>query len=94
MVVTVFYRTREDGVKLFKRFDAVTDENGNLVKDKNGNYIPSGLKIQKVVVTWNGKRYKKDEFYDEAIDVENAPYEYEETDIPIERGEETAAAVT
>lgn len=29
-----------------------------------------------------------DEVYSEAIDVENAPYEYEETDIPIE--EETA----
>ena len=76
MVVTVFHGTREDGVKLFKRFDAV--------KDENGNYIPSGKKIQKVVVTWNGKRIKKDEFYDEAIDVENAPYAYEETDIPIE----------
>lgn len=25
-----------------------------------------------------------DEIYDEAIDVENAPYEYEETDIKIE----------
>ena len=29
-----------------------------------------------------------DEIYDEAIDVENAPYEYEETDVKIERSEE------
>lgn len=26
-----------------------------------------------------------DEIYDEAIDIEGAPFEYEETDIPIER---------
>ena len=38
-------------------------------------YSDEGLKIQKVGT---------DEIYDEAIDIENAPYTYEETDIPIE----------
>lgn len=38
-----------------------------------------GLKIRKVGT---------DEIYDEAIDVDGAPFTYEETDIPIEREEE------
>jgi hypothetical protein len=29
-----------------------------------------------------------DEIYDEAVDVESAPFEYEETDIPLEIGVE------
>lgn len=65
MVVKEFYKTREDGVNLYRI------------------YSDKGVKIQKVVVTWNGKRIKKDEFYHEAIDVETAPYDYEETDIPV-----------
>lgn len=84
MVVKTFFGTREDGVDLYKRFDAKVDEDGKFLKDENDNYIPTGFKIQKVVVTWNGKRIPKDEFYAEAIDVKNAPYEYVETDIPIE----------
>ena len=87
MIVKVFHETREDGVNLFKHFDALVDENGELIKDNDGNYIPSGFKIQKVVVTWNGKRIVKDEFYDEAIDIENAPYVYEETEIPVDEPE-------
>lgn len=83
MVVKEYYKTREDGVDLYKRFDAKVDENGKFLKDKNDNYVPTGFKIQKVVVTWNGKRIPKNEFYDKAIDVENAPYDYVETDIPI-----------
>lgn len=51
-IVKEFYRTREDGVKLYKTY---SDE----------NYM-----IQKVGT---------DEIYEEAIDVEDAPYEYEET---------------
>lgn len=38
-----------------------------------------------------GKQIRKvgtDEVYDEAIDIENAPYTYEETDIRIEEGAE------
>lgn len=38
-----------------------------------------------------GKQIRKvgtDEVYDEAIDIENAPYTYEETDIRVEEGAE------
>ena len=41
----------------------------------NRTYSDKGLQIRKVGT---------DEVYDEAIDVENAQYTYEETDIPIE----------
>lgn len=84
MIAKAFFGTREDGVDLYKRLDAKVDENGKFLKDENDNYIPTGFKIQKVVVTWNGKRIPKDQFYDEAIDVEGAPYEYVETTIPVD----------
>lgn len=57
MVVKEFYRTRKDGVNLYR------------------NYSDQNLKIRKVGT---------EEIYDEAIDVEFAPYSYEETDMPIE----------
>lgn len=57
MVTKDFYKTRKDGVNLYR------------------TYSDSNLKIRKVGT---------DEVYDEAIDVENAPYTYEETDIPTE----------
>ena len=60
MVIKEFYRTREDGVRLFK------------------SYSDKGVYIRKIGT---------DEEYSEAIDVENAPYEYEETDKPIEKEE-------
>lgn len=41
----------------------------------NRTYSDEGLMIQKVGT---------DEVYDEAVDVEGAPYVYEETDTPIE----------
>lgn len=41
----------------------------------NRTYSDKGMQIRKVGT---------DEVYDEAIDVENAPFTYEETDIPIE----------
>ena len=44
------------------------------------SHSDKGVKIRKIVVTWNGKRIVKDEVYAEAIDVEGAPYVYEETD--------------
>lgn len=62
MVKKEYFRTREDGVRLFK------------------SYSDQNLYIQKVGT---------DEVYSEAIDVENAPFEYVETDKPIERVEET-----
>lgn len=51
-IVKEFYKTREDGVNLFRTF---SDE----------NYM-----IQKIGT---------DEIYEEAIDIENSSYEYEET---------------
>ena len=46
------------------------------------NYSDQNLKIRKVGT---------EEIYDEAIDVEFAPYFYEETDMPIEVEEETTS---
>lgn len=59
MVKKEFYRTRSDGVNLYR------------------SYSDKGVQIQKVGT---------DEVYDEAIDVENAPYTYVETSTPIEDG--------
>lgn len=57
MVVREFYKTRKDGVKLYRTY---SDE---------GYYI---------------KQIETDNVYDEAIDVENAPYTYIETEEKIE----------
>ena len=57
MIVKEFYRTREDGIDLYKTY---SDEN---------------YRIRKVGTN---------EIYDEAIDVEDSDYEYEETDEKIE----------
>lgn len=51
-IVKEFYKTREDGVKLYR------------------TYSDEGFMIQKVGT---------EEIYDEAVDVEDASYEYEET---------------
>ena len=59
MIVREFYKTREDGINLYKSYS-------------NKNYYI--------------KKIGTDEVYDEAIDVENAPYLYEETN---EKREET-----
>lgn len=57
MLKKEFYRTREDGVNLYRTY---SDEN---------------YKIHKIGT---------DEIYEEAIDIEGADYEYEETDEKIE----------
>lgn len=57
MIVKEFYRTRKDGVNLFRTY---SDEGVYIVQNETG--------IE----------------YAEAIDVENAPYTYSETDKPIE----------
>ena len=59
MVVKEFYRTREDGVNLYR------------------NYSDENFKIRQT---------QTNILYDEAIDVEDSIYTYEETDIPIEDG--------
>ena len=57
MIVREFYRTRKDGVNLYRTY---SDEGFYILQNETG--------IE----------------YDEAIDVENAPYTYSETDKPIE----------
>lgn len=57
MIIKEFYKTRTDGVNLYR------------------TYSDKGLKIRKVGT---------DEIYDDAIDIENIPYTYEETDILID----------
>lgn len=52
----------------------------------------AGLKIRKFKKNWLGNYVKTDEVYDEAIDVDGAPFKYEETDLPIESEEESPAA--
>lgn len=50
-----------------------------------------GVKLYKTYSD-NGKQIRKKgtaEYYSEAIDVENAPYEYEETGLPLEIDEES-----
>lgn len=56
-IIKELYKTREDGVKLYRTYS-------------DNNYM-----IQKIGT---------DEVYEEAIDVENAPFEYEETNELIE----------
>lgn len=55
-----FYRTREDGVNLYRTY---SDESFMIRQNETGD------------------------LYDEAIDVEDAPYTYTEIDIPIEEEE-------
>ena len=61
MIKKEFYKTRSDGVNLYKTYS----DKGYLIKQVETN-----------------------EIYEEAIDIENAPYTYEETDIPIEEATE------
>lgn len=60
MIIKEFFRTREDGVRLFR------------------SYSDKEVYIHKIGT---------DEEYTEAIDVETAPYEYEETKRLIEKEE-------
>lgn len=62
MIQTEFYRTREDGVDLYR------------------TYSDEGMKIQ----------CSDGGLYDECVNVQNAPYTYTETDIPIEDVDITA----
>lgn len=75
MIINEFYRTREDGVKLFLTMDAVVDENGNPVRDEKKKLVPTGFKILQV---------ETNRPYNQAIDVETASYTYVETEIPVD----------
>lgn len=79
MIDTRYFDTRKDGVKLYRTVDALTDEKGEVVVDKNKNAVMRGFFI---LQNETGAEY------DEAIDVEGAPYTYSETDKPIEPIEE------
>ena len=70
MIITIPYRTREDGVNLIKTFAGVYDAEGKA--------NPTYYMIHKIGTG---------EYYDLAIDVESAPWSYEETDIPVEHKE-------
>lgn len=61
MIIKEFYRTRKDGVNLYRTY---SDMNVYILQNETG--------IE----------------YEEAIDVENTPYTYSETDKPIEIIEE------
>ena len=74
MIIKEFYRTRKDGVNLYRTVDALTDENGAVVLDDEGKAVMRGFFILQ-----NETNIE----YAEAIDVENAPYTYSETDKPI-----------
>lgn len=78
MVITEYFKTRNDGVKLYRTIDAVVDEHGKPVRDEKGQLIPTGFCILQV---------ETEIPYSEAVDVENAPYTYIETDIAIEIAE-------
>lgn len=56
MIIKEFFRTRKDGVSLYRTYSD-----------------------QKVMI----RKVGTDEIYDEAIDIETAPFVYEETDQPI-----------
>lgn len=56
MIVREFYKTREDGVNLYRTY---SDTNHYIKQMETGNV------------------------YSEAVDVEDAPYTYEETDNPL-----------
>ena len=75
MIVREFYRTRKDGVNLYRTVDALTNEKGEVILDKNKNAVMRGFYI---LQNETGIEYT------EAIDVENAPYTYSESEKPIE----------
>ncbi len=79
MVIKEFYRQREDGVKLYRNVDVKVNKKFEPLRDENGELIRTGFYIKQIET---GVEYA------EAIDVENAPYTYAETDKPIEPIEE------
>lgn len=83
MIDTRFLRTRKDGVKLYRTVDALTDENGKVllesIYDENGKVIGERAIPRGFYILQNETNIE----YAEAIDVENAPYTYSETDKPI-----------
>ena len=67
MIISINYKTREDGVNLIQRYS------GEILED--GTVLRTNFMLHKIGT---------DEYYADPIDVEDAPWEYEETDIPID----------
>lgn len=88
MVVREFYATRNDGVRLYYWVDALTDENGNIVYEEVENEYTGEIWRKPIARGFKILQNETNIPYDDAIDVENAPYTYSETDIPIEIEEE------
>jgi hypothetical protein len=63
-----------------KKFYATRADGVNLYR----TYSTEGFKIRKLVKNRMGEFVKSRAVYDAAIDVEGAPFEYEETDIPVD----------
>jgi hypothetical protein len=63
MIITEYFKTRSDGVKLFRTY---SDEGKKIIQNETGI------------------------LYSEAIDVENAPYTYSESDEDVELTAEEA----
>lgn len=82
MIIKEPFRKREDGVNLFITLDALIDENGQVVRDKDRKPVLRGFYI---------KQLETGSLYDVAIDTEakSEYYTYVETDKPIEIKEET-----
>ena len=83
MKITIPYRTRKDGVNLFLTVDAKVDENGNVIyediKDDKGEVVERKPALRGYYILQN----ETQTLYAEAIDVENAPYTYSVTSLPI-----------
>lgn len=71
MIYKNYYMTRTDGVKLFRTIDVIADGKGRPILNEEGKVIPSGKMI---IQLQTGIEYS------EAIDVENAPYTYVESE--------------
>ena len=78
MIKREYFMTRSDRVRLYKTIDAVVDKKGNPILDENGKLIPTGKMILQLPTNIP---------YSEAIDVENAPFTYVETNKQIEEFE-------
>jgi hypothetical protein len=87
MIVRDFYRTRKDGVRLYYWVDALTDENGNVLYEKVIDDITGEIWRKPIARGFKIMQLPTRRLYDDAIDVENAPYTYIETNEKIEEEE-------
>lgn len=83
MIIKEFYRTRTDGVNLYINIDALTDENGNVVYEKIVDELTGDVWRKPVPRGFKILQNETGATYASAIDVENKPYTYSETDEPI-----------